>query len=255
MRLSGLFAIVVLLISFPLFAQHSSSTPPAPGTPPPSAPASTSSAASSSSAASAAASVSHAVSAPAPVTGSASQPSTSSASGHASAASSSESNSSRSGSAARSNDPEVRHPSDPKQSDPKQIENDRIVSSPRIGERPRKDEKETKDKPAPDLRKKICVQGRCEECPSGEAGKNGNCVPTSAMTEDPCAISSGRAASLENDVRTAKAQTQNGCATDPSGDECDDLKQQYNGAVQRYRMLLNQAPANCRALLPDPLAL
>ncbi len=255
MRLFGLFVIVIALISLPLFAQHSSSASAAPGTAPPNAPASTSSATSSTSAASAAASVSHVASAPAPVTGSASQPSSSSASGHASAATSSEPNSSRSGSAVRASDPDVRHPNDPRQSDPKQIENDRIVSSPRIGEHPRKDEKETKEKPAPDLRKKICLQGRCEECSSGEAGKNGNCVPTSATTEDPCATFSGRAASLENDVRAAKAQTQNVCAIDPSGDECDDVKQQYNGAVQRYRILLNQAPANCRALLPDPLAL
>ncbi len=250
MRLSGLFVIVVLLISFPLFAQHSSSAPAAPSTPPPSAPASTSSATSSSSAPSAGAGASHVASAPAPATGSASQPSSSSTSGHASAASSSESNSSRSGSAERSSDPDVRH-----SNDPKHAENDRIVSSPRIGERLGKDEKETKEKPASDLRKKICVEGRCEECPSGEAGKNGNCVPISVMTEDPCASSIGRAATSESDVRTARTRMQNVCATDPSGDECDDLKQQYDGAVQRYRGLLNQAPASCRALLPDPLAL
>lgn len=241
MRFSGLFAIAVLLLSSPLFAQHSSSAA-TPASPPPA----TSSAASATSAAS----VARAAIAPAVVNGSTSQPSNSSATGHASTASPQPNSGRGSGSAVRSNDSDLR-----RSVDPKPIENDRIAPSPRVGEHPRKEEKEAESKERSDLRKKICVGSHCEQCSSGEAGKNGNCVPTTVTEADPCATFSGRAAIPEHDVRAAKTQMQNTCATDPSGDDCDDLKQRYDGAVQRYRMLLNEAPANCRALLPDPLAL
>jgi hypothetical protein len=42
---------------------------------------------------------------------------------------------------------------------------------------------------------------------------------------------------------------------DPSGQECSDRKQSYAGAIERYRMAISGAPANCRAMLPDPLSL
>jgi hypothetical protein len=69
-----------------------------------------------------------------------------------------------------------------------------------------------------------------------------------------CATINARAASLANEVRAAKAQMQSACANN-SAQECGGLKQNYDGTVERYRMLMNEAPTNCRSLVPDPLSL
>jgi len=70
-----------------------------------------------------------------------------------------------------------------------------------------------------------------------------------------CATIDARAASLANEVRGARAQMQNACSNNSSGQECGALKQSYDGAVERYRMLLNEAPVNCRGTLADPISL
>jgi hypothetical protein len=69
-----------------------------------------------------------------------------------------------------------------------------------------------------------------------------------------CATINSRSASLANEVRAAKAQMQSACSNN-SAQDCSALKQNYDGAVERYRMLMNEAPANCRTLVPDPLSL
>jgi hypothetical protein len=140
-----------------------------------------------------------------------------------------------------------------------------------------------------DLRRPIC-KGKACACPPGEVqGKNGGCVaaPTnnsacvagqsgnngacaaSAHQCSPdtywngascvghqagCATINARAASLANEVRAARTQMQSAC-TNNSAQDCSGLKQNYDGAVERYRMLMNEAPANCRSLVPDPLSL
>jgi hypothetical protein len=135
-----------------------------------------------------------------------------------------------------------------------------------------------------DLRRPVC-NGKACACPPGEVqGKNGGCVaaPTNnsgcavgqvcatAAHQCPantswngtscvahqadCATISARAASMANEVRAAKAQMQSACPNNSSASECGE-KQNYDGAVERYRMLMNEAPANCRSLVPDPLSL
>jgi hypothetical protein len=141
-----------------------------------------------------------------------------------------------------------------------------------------------------DLRRPIC-KGKACQCPSGETpGKNGGCVvaptingPCAAgqssiggacvaashqcqanehwngtscvLRQADCATIEARAASLTNEVRGAKTQMQNGCSNSSAGQDCSALKQNYDGAVERYRMLLNEAAPNCRSMLVDPLSL
>jgi len=88
------------------------------------------------------------------------------------------------------------------------------------------------------------------QCPPTEYWNGAFCV---SSTE--CASISARGASLANELRGIKGQMHTACSNDPSGQECIDLTQNYNGATQRYRMLMNEAPVNCRAMLADPLSL
>jgi hypothetical protein len=45
------------------------------------------------------------------------------------------------------------------------------------------------------------------------------------------------------------------CSNDPFGEECMRLTQSYDGALLRYRMLMNEAPVSCRTMLADPISL
>ncbi len=275
MRLSGFSIATFFLFSSVIFAQHSSSS--APSAPAPSAPAanpapaaSSASSPSSTSGASSSASASHSSAPSAPAASTA-------AAAHASSASSSNSNSSKAAPNVRLTDSDAK----PEATNPQRdSSDDRVVPAPRVGEKSSREEKEEKKDRTklgePGMHRKICAGGPCKECPPGQAaGKHGGCIATSDVTTadtqcsgnqtwngtacvasvDPCVAFSGRAAIPQNDVRTARQQMQSVCSTNPSGDECDDLKQQYDGAVQRYRMLLNEAPATCRATLPDALSL
>src|SRR5579864_1425019 len=138
-----------------------------------------------------------------------------------------------------------------------------------------------------------CGKAPCPVCPPGQsAGKNGKCAapppPTNiastgcqppeswngvarvastrcrpgaywngAMCTNTaeCAAFSGRAAILANELRGMRAQMQSACSNNSSGQECVDLTNGYEGALQRYRMLLNEAPLTCRTSLPDPASL
>jgi hypothetical protein len=140
------------------------------------------------------------------------------------------------------------------------------------------------------LRRPVC-KGKACACPPGEVqGKNGGCVaaPTNnsgcsagqsrnggacsssahqcspdtywnggscVARQADCAAINSRSASLANEVRAAKVQMQNACSNNSSAQECSGQKQNYDGAVERYRMLMNEASANCRTLVPDPLSL
>ena len=195
----------------------------------------------------------------------------------------------------------------------------RIIASPRIGEPAPPRERELRPvapdlrrriclngpcaeapvqppPPESDLRRRVCLNGPCLECPAGQsAGKDGKCVATTPPTTtssdqcqpnqtwngavcvnhaqtqcrpdefwngircetraDECASINARAALLAHEVRTAKMGMQGACSNNPSGQQCSDLKQSYDLVLQRYRMLMNEAPIACRAMLPDPLAL
>jgi hypothetical protein len=133
--------------------------------------------------------------------------------------------------------------------------------------------KEPAPKPEPpesDLRHRICPGGVCR-CPAGEtAGKTG-CTPAAqnqqafqcpagswwnggACIASPreCASFTGRAELLLNELRSLDAEVRNACSNDPSSTECRDAKIRRDEALQRYRMLQNEASQECRGLLPEP---
>lgn len=60
---------------------------------------------------------------------------------------------------------------------------------------------------------------------------------------------------LAHEVRTTRMDMDAACVNHPSGQQCSSLKQSYDFAVQRYRILLNEAPVACRSMLLDPLSL
>lgn len=70
-----------------------------------------------------------------------------------------------------------------------------------------------------------------------------------------CANFENRAALLANEARGIKGQIQTACAQNPLAQSCLDLTQRHEETVLLYRSLLNEAPAACRILLPDPLTL
>jgi len=143
-----------------------------------------------------------------------------------------------------------------------------------------------------DLRRRICPNGSCVQCPPGHsAGKNGNCVTTPApattayncqpneywngsscaatnrcrageswngaecVSPGQCAMFSSRGDLLAVEARSIRRDMEVACSNDPYGQECMRLTQSHDGAVQRYEMLMNEAPVNCRTMLSDPLSL
>jgi hypothetical protein len=162
------------------------------------------------------------------------------------------------------------------------------------GKLPESDLRRRKEpEPAPgeaDLRRRVCANGPCA-CPPGQsAGKNGSCGPTAAVntasTCQPnetwnggactvvkqcqsgeswngvecvnfaqCASYSSRAEMLAVEARGIRNQSDAACSQDPLAQDCMRLRQSHEGAVQRYRMLLNEAPLSCRTTLPDPSSL
>jgi len=77
----------------------------------------------------------------------------------------------------------------------------------------------------------------------------------SCVTSGDCAAIRARAAPLVDELRGYKGQMQTACANNPAGHECGDFTHSHDGALQRYRSLLNEAPLDCRASLPDPSSL
>ena len=141
-----------------------------------------------------------------------------------------------------------------------------------------------------DLRRRVCEHEPCA-CPPGQsAGKNGSCGPAApvntAQTCQPnetwngsactlvnrcqageswdgaecvnlsqCASYSSRAELQATEARGLRNQMEAACSQDPTGQDCVRLRQSHEGAVQRYRMLMNEAPLRCRTALPDPISL
>jgi len=92
--------------------------------------------------------------------------------------------------------------------------------------------------------------GLRRHCPPGEIWNGSVCIPE----EDDCAGFISRAETLANQIRGVKSRMQMDCSGNPPAQDCDELKQQYDGAVMRYRMLQNEAPIACRTRLQDPLS-
>jgi hypothetical protein len=113
------------------------------------------------------------------------------------------------------------------------------------------------------------ITNRVDQCQPGEYSNGANCITTAQQCPPnerwngtscvaslgQCAAISGRSALQVAEARSTRTRMQAECSKNPAGQECLELKQSYEGAVQRYRMLLNEAPVECRTTLPDPLSL
>jgi hypothetical protein len=89
------------------------------------------------------------------------------------------------------------------------------------------------------------------QCPPNSHWNGTSCVESAVA----CAGISGRASLMVAEARSIKSQMEAECSQNPSGQSCMDLTQSHEGALQRYRMLLNEESVNCRTGLPDPLSL
>jgi hypothetical protein len=89
------------------------------------------------------------------------------------------------------------------------------------------------------------------QCRTDEYWNGTSCVASSAE----CVSIDSRAAALAEEIRGDRAQMQTTCSEDSYGQECNRLTQSYDGAVQRYRMLIGEASVSCRPTLADPLSL
>jgi hypothetical protein len=111
-------------------------------------------------------------------------------------------------------------------------------------------------------------------CPPGQsAGKKGSCMANAttnaatqcsanapgvpcANTADQCLPFRGQLNAAAAELRSINTEMRNaGCSGAAPGQECDSLSQRRNALVAQYRSTQSGIPANCRALLPDPLSL
>ncbi len=142
--------------------------------------------------------------------------------------------------------------------------------------------------PDSDLRHRVCLTGPCTcaagqtfekgqcvgtasnyvACPVGQVWNGGSCLPTYQCQageswdgmrcvdySSACATISARAAIIISEIRSLRAESDRVCTQDPSGEDCADSRGRLDGALLRYRMLLNEASPNCRVQMPDPLSL
>jgi len=90
-----------------------------------------------------------------------------------------------------------------------------------------------------------------QQCQPGEMWNGAMCQTDMAQ----CATFSSRGELLTTEARGIRPEMEAACRKDPFGQECRELQQRHEGAVLRYRMLLNEAPAACRTTLADPISL
>jgi hypothetical protein len=88
-----------------------------------------------------------------------------------------------------------------------------------------------------------------QQCAAGEYWNGAGCVASPPN----CASINGRASLLIAELRSLRARIEQTCS-DPAGEDCKDAKLQMDGALLRYRMLLNETTAECRNVLPDPIS-
>ena len=77
------------------------------------------------------------------------------------------------------------------------------------------------------------------------------CAPSTAA----CASFNARAAAMVNELRGLKARVRDACSQSAQSQDCDELKLQLAGALQRYQMLLDEAGPGCRIAFADPASL
>jgi len=92
-----------------------------------------------------------------------------------------------------------------------------------------------------------CILSR--QCPAGEVWNGLSCVAAT----DQCISFQNRAAPMIAELRNLRSDVQQACGQNPSGQNCMDLKQDQQLALDRYTLLWNEAPVECRTtFLPDP---
>jgi len=104
-----------------------------------------------------------------------------------------------------------------------------------------------------------------DQCRAGETWNGAACTPSyncaaserwngvrCVASAEECAGVDGRAAILVDELRGLKAQIQEVCGQDPSGQDCQDLRLRQREALQRYQMLLTEAGPRCQATLEAP---
>ena len=90
-------------------------------------------------------------------------------------------------------------------------------------------------------------------CPPGYVQRGGGCVMASQETSIPveCGSFEGRASILAVQLRKLRSDIQRACSQDPSGDECNRLKQSQSMLLLEYQGLLSEAPNECHSLMPS----
>jgi len=124
---------------------------------------------------------------------------------------------------------------------------------------PKLDEADLRHRPCPPGKSAgkngVCVANATSasnQCPSGAAGAA--CTDTGS-NRDVCATVRSQAATAVAELRSINAEMQTACSGNPAGQDCGGIRQRHDGAMERYRVLLNGADAKCRGALLDPSAL
>ena len=88
----------------------------------------------------------------------------------------------------------------------------------------------------------------CEtQCPAGQTWTGNACAD--------CLPFESRGSLIRTEAFGVKSQMEEECRKNPNGQRCLELTAEHDSVVQRYRMLLNEAPSACRVAMPDPLTL
>jgi hypothetical protein len=118
--------------------------------------------------------------------------------------------------------------------------------------------------------KGVCVVVVSNLCEPGQYWNGGACSGTLAcqpgnfwngttcvqeQKAERCGTFDTQASMLANELRGIRSEMDRVCLQDPNGQQCRELTLQHDGALLRYRMLLNEAPVSCRGMMPDPLSL
>src|SRR5262249_39056053 len=79
-------------------------------------------------------------------------------------------------------------------------------------------------------------------CPIGQNWNGTQCT----QSANRCGTITARMAAIANELRAAKADVRIACANGPSTPECIDAQMREREVETRYRMLMNEAPLECR---------
>jgi hypothetical protein len=96
-----------------------------------------------------------------------------------------------------------------------------------------------------------CVAPGTQACMAGFVRQGVECVDLTSL----CATFNSRASLLAIDVDSIDSEKQAECTKNPQSQRCVELSAQLSSAHLSYDMLRNEAPVDCRSLLPRPASL